>query len=280
MLLVFATLGPLVVTNILWFRSLDRIGASRATLATNLQPFVAAIFAVVLLGETIDAVQVLGGSADRRRDPRRAAAVARLAGGVRRIADVAVRCADEPAATHRARLGRRGRRADGDQARHRPRERQPRSRLRGAALRHRSRCCAAHVLRDRRRRPASRPVAPVRPRQGGAPRRAGRGGVLLLVSVAVGALAVARLVGWIEIETSTAWWVFAAVGVVILIDISRTAVSLRAARRFTSPALASNALHFGSDLVGTLAVLVRPARGPRAAGRRATRWPRSSSPSS
>ena len=36
--------------------------------------------------------------------------------------------------------------------------------------------------------------------------------VLLLVSVAVGALAVARLVGWIEIETSTAWWVFAAVG--------------------------------------------------------------------
>ena len=42
-LLVFATLGPLVITNILWFRSLDRIGASRATLATNLQPFVAAI---------------------------------------------------------------------------------------------------------------------------------------------------------------------------------------------------------------------------------------------
>ena len=81
-LLVFATLGPLVVTNILWFRSLDRIGASRATLATNLQPFVAAIFAVVLLGERIDAVQVAGRPADRRRDPRRPAAVTRLAGGV------------------------------------------------------------------------------------------------------------------------------------------------------------------------------------------------------
>ena len=79
--------------------------------------------------------------------------------------------------------------------------------------------------------------------------------VLLLVSVAVGALAVARLAGWIEIETSTAWWVFAAVGVVIAIDVSRTLVSVRAARRFSSPALASNALHFGSDLVGTLAVL-------------------------
>lgn len=79
--------------------------------------------------------------------------------------------------------------------------------------------------------------------------------VLLLVSVVVGALAVARLAGWIEIETSTAWWVFAAVGAVIAIDVSRTLVSVRAARRYSSPALASNALHFGSDLAGTLAVL-------------------------
>ena len=60
-LLVFATLGPLVITNVLWFRSLDRIGPSRATLATNLQPFVAAVFAVVLLGEHIDVVQIVGG---------------------------------------------------------------------------------------------------------------------------------------------------------------------------------------------------------------------------
>ncbi|MFN8223233.1 MAG: DMT family transporter [Gaiellales bacterium] len=51
LLIVFATLGPLVATNVLWFRSLDRIGPSRATLATNLQPFVAAMFAIVLLGE-------------------------------------------------------------------------------------------------------------------------------------------------------------------------------------------------------------------------------------
>ncbi len=43
--------------------------------------------------------------------------------------------------------------------------------------------------------------------------------VLLLVSIAVGGLAVARLAGWIEIETSTAWWVFVAVGVVIAIDV-------------------------------------------------------------
>ena len=79
--------------------------------------------------------------------------------------------------------------------------------------------------------------------------------VLLLVSVAVGALALARLVGWVEIETTTAWWVFAAVGLVIVVDMSRTVVSVRAARLYSSPALASNALHFGSDLVGTMAVL-------------------------
>ena len=48
-LLVFATLGPLILTNVLWFHSLDRIGPARATLATNLQPFVAALFAVALL---------------------------------------------------------------------------------------------------------------------------------------------------------------------------------------------------------------------------------------
>jgi drug/metabolite transporter (DMT)-like permease len=60
-LLVFATLGPLVLTNVLWFRSLHRIGPSRATLAANLQPFVAAVFALVLLSETITAIQVAGG---------------------------------------------------------------------------------------------------------------------------------------------------------------------------------------------------------------------------
>jgi drug/metabolite transporter (DMT)-like permease len=60
-LLVFATLGPLVLTNILWFRSLHRIGAARATLAANLQPFVAAVFALVLLSEQMTWVQVAGG---------------------------------------------------------------------------------------------------------------------------------------------------------------------------------------------------------------------------
>jgi drug/metabolite transporter (DMT)-like permease len=61
LLLVFATLGPLVLTNVLWFRSLHRIGPSRATLAANLQPFVAAVFALVLLSEQMTSIQVAGG---------------------------------------------------------------------------------------------------------------------------------------------------------------------------------------------------------------------------
>ena len=60
-LMVFAIVGPLVVTNVLWFRSIHRIGANRATLAANLQPFVAAVLAVVLLSEPLSALQVAGG---------------------------------------------------------------------------------------------------------------------------------------------------------------------------------------------------------------------------
>ena len=60
---VFAVLGPLVLTNVLWFTAIDRVGPSRATLVTNLQPFLAAVFAVILLSETITVVQIAGGAA-------------------------------------------------------------------------------------------------------------------------------------------------------------------------------------------------------------------------
>jgi drug/metabolite transporter (DMT)-like permease len=45
----------------MWFRVIHRIGASRATLVANLQPFVAAIFALVLLSERMTPLQVAGG---------------------------------------------------------------------------------------------------------------------------------------------------------------------------------------------------------------------------
>jgi drug/metabolite transporter (DMT)-like permease len=61
-LIVFATLGPLVLTTIMWFRVIHRIGASRATLVANLQPFVAAVVALLLLSETMTPLQVAGGA--------------------------------------------------------------------------------------------------------------------------------------------------------------------------------------------------------------------------
>src|SRR5688500_13919230 len=69
--------------------------------------------------------------------------------------------------------------------------------------------------------------------------------VLALVSLAVAGLAVARLAGTDEHVVDTAWWVFLVVGVVLALDLSRTLVSLRTARRYRSEALLSNALHFG-----------------------------------
>jgi drug/metabolite transporter (DMT)-like permease len=59
----FAVLGPLVLTNFLWFTAIERVGPSRATLVTNLQPFLAALFAVALLSEELTRLQVAGGLA-------------------------------------------------------------------------------------------------------------------------------------------------------------------------------------------------------------------------
>jgi drug/metabolite transporter (DMT)-like permease len=59
----FAVLGPLVITNLLWFTAIDRVGPSRAALFANLQPFLAAIIALLLLSERLTMLQVAGGLA-------------------------------------------------------------------------------------------------------------------------------------------------------------------------------------------------------------------------
>jgi drug/metabolite transporter (DMT)-like permease len=59
----FAVLGPLVITNLLWFTAIDRVGPSRASLFANLQPFLAALIALALLSEPITTVQIVGGVA-------------------------------------------------------------------------------------------------------------------------------------------------------------------------------------------------------------------------
>ena len=79
---------------------------------------------------------------------------------------------------------------------------------------------------------------------------------LMAVSAFLGYQALARLLGSETHTVETTWWAFAVLGLIIAVDVSRTVTSLRTSRRYHSAALASNALHFGSDLAGTLAVLV------------------------
>lgn len=57
----YAVIGPLFLTNILWFTAIDRVGPSRASLFGNLQPFFAVFFALVLLSETLHPLEIAGG---------------------------------------------------------------------------------------------------------------------------------------------------------------------------------------------------------------------------
>jgi cation diffusion facilitator family transporter len=82
------------------------------------------------------------------------------------------------------------------------------------------------------------------------------GAFLVLVSCFIGWRAITHLVGATAPSVEATWYAFAAIGVVIVVDLSRTVVSWRAARRYRSAALAANALHFGSDLAGSGAVLL------------------------
>jgi cation diffusion facilitator family transporter len=84
----------------------------------------------------------------------------------------------------------------------------------------------------------------------------GESAFLILVSLFIAGESVRRLVGSDGHDVEATWWAFIVLGFVIAVDVSRTVVNRRAARRYRSPALAANALHFGSDLAGSLAVLV------------------------
>jgi cation diffusion facilitator family transporter len=80
--------------------------------------------------------------------------------------------------------------------------------------------------------------------------------VLALVSAFIGFESIRRLVGTGASHPDVPWWSLAVIVVVIGIDATRALASARAARRYESPALASNALHFASDLAGSVAVLI------------------------
>jgi cation diffusion facilitator family transporter len=66
--------------------------------------------------------------------------------------------------------------------------------------------------------------------------------------------AINRLAGRGE-SLSARWYVFAVIGVALVVDASRVLVSVRSAARYRSAALRSNAFHFAGDMAGSLAVL-------------------------
>ena len=80
--------------------------------------------------------------------------------------------------------------------------------------------------------------------------------ILSLVSVFIAWRAITHLVGSRETSVEATWYALMVIGVVIVLDFSRTIVSRRASRRYASAALSANALHFGSDLAGSGAVLI------------------------
>ena len=80
-------------------------------------------------------------------------------------------------------------------------------------------------------------------------------GILVVFALAIAAGAIVRLANGAG-EVRATWFALTVIGVVLVVDASRAIVSARAARRFQSSAFAASALHFGSDLAGSTAVLV------------------------
>ena len=58
---VYSLFFSLVFTNIMWFTAIDRVGAARSALYANLQPFLGAFFALVVLSEEMGTLQIAGG---------------------------------------------------------------------------------------------------------------------------------------------------------------------------------------------------------------------------
>ncbi len=57
----YAVIGPLFLTNILWFTAVDSVGAARASIFNNMQPFFGVLFALLILSESLHSLEVAGG---------------------------------------------------------------------------------------------------------------------------------------------------------------------------------------------------------------------------
>lgn len=79
--------------------------------------------------------------------------------------------------------------------------------------------------------------------------------ILVVASLVIAVSAIVRLTGTPH-EVHVDWVALTVIGIVIAVDASRATVSLRAARKYHSAAFAMNVLHFGSDMAGSIAVLI------------------------
>ena len=85
----------------------------------------------------------------------------------------------------------------------------------------------------------------------------GESAFLLLVSLFIAYESIDRLTGGADgHHVDVTWWALAVLVVVIVVDASRALASFRTSRRTGSAALAANAVHFTSDLAGSVAVLI------------------------
>ncbi len=60
--LVYSALVSIALGNVFWFTAIERVGPGRASLFANLQPFLGALFAVLVLTEPLGVGQLAGGS--------------------------------------------------------------------------------------------------------------------------------------------------------------------------------------------------------------------------
>jgi cation diffusion facilitator family transporter len=79
--------------------------------------------------------------------------------------------------------------------------------------------------------------------------------ILLTGGVIVSIEAVGHLIS-AGTAPDTHWYLFLVIAIALVVDLTRTIVSLRTARRYGSAALRSNAFHFAGDMAGSVAVLI------------------------
>ncbi len=83
----------------------------------------------------------------------------------------------------------------------------------------------------------------------------GEAGILLAGGLIVAVTAI-RHIATPSGSPDTGWYVFLVVAIALAVDLARTVISFRSARRYRSPALRANGFHFAADMAGSAAVLI------------------------